>query len=302
MREFQRREEGWRGLASIAQGAGCTACWNDEQHVPFEDNVHVLLRKVRDIPEHLPSTMCSALRPSAVTFLLSFSINHPHTPLPRRCSQLGPEGLSRAHLLNEGIICRERLLIKGMLMTSQRTEQPRMDPADIVNKGTYNNATRERASGQEREGQAYCELSLYIPHPGTPTTLSVPTASFRSPALPGDRFSSVSQAPVVPLHDFLFHISKLLHVLCPLPHTLLSSRSIWWIPPWKFSSAITLFREDLAFLRTQQSCHLFPFQPCAPLTVLPVGLVVSFCMSGSLTRLGVPSRKDSSCSPPKPKP
>ncbi|KAJ8783122.1 hypothetical protein J1605_009730 [Eschrichtius robustus] len=40
--------------------------------------------------------------------------------------------------------------------------------------------------------------------------------SFRSPALPGDRFSSVSQAPVVPFHDFLFHISKLLHVALQL--------------------------------------------------------------------------------------
>lgn len=45
-----------------------------------------------------------------------------------------------------------------------------------------------------------------------------------------------------------------------------------------------------------------PAELPAPLTALPMALVASFCMSQSLTRLGVPWRKNSSCLSPKPKP
>lgn len=50
---------------------------------------------------------------------------------------MGPEGPVGPHLLrNEGIACRERLLLIDTLMTSARVGPPRMDPADLVKKET----------------------------------------------------------------------------------------------------------------------------------------------------------------------
>lgn len=43
-----------KGAGQRHTGSWLHCCWNEEQRVPFEDNVHVLLYKVRDIPEHLP--------------------------------------------------------------------------------------------------------------------------------------------------------------------------------------------------------------------------------------------------------
>lgn len=86
-----------------------------------------------------------------------------------------------------------------------------MDPGDIVNKGTYNNGTREWALGWESQGQT-CELSLYIPHPGTPATLFMPTA------LPGHPFSLMSQAPRVPTHGPFSSVPLSFCVCCILHH------------------------------------------------------------------------------------
>lgn len=119
-----------------SQGAGGTAHWN-ERDVPFEDNVHVLLIKSRTSLSIFPEQSAPLRGPQQSHFSYPSALTPP--PPLWRCSHLGAGGLSRPHLLNEGIICRERLLIKGMLMTSHRTEQPRIDPADIVNKRMYNN-------------------------------------------------------------------------------------------------------------------------------------------------------------------
>ena len=71
-----------------------------------------------------------------------------------RCSQLGPQDLARPHLLSEGIICREGVLIKGLLMTGWRIRQSRMDPANIMRTGKPavkpSNQTR-RPAGKARD-------------------------------------------------------------------------------------------------------------------------------------------------------
>ena len=91
-----------------------------------------------------------------------------------------PPGLARPHLLNEGIIGRERVLIKGMLVTSQRIRQPRMDPAHTMSKGkSALKPSNQRAGiklGKPETGLS-C-MKPMIPHPGTPATLFVLIASF----------------------------------------------------------------------------------------------------------------------------
>lgn len=224
--------------------------------MPFEDNVHVLLNK---------SGTSLSIRAEQYVPLWSLQQSHSsiHSalttpyPTPGRCSHLGPEGLSKPHLLNEGIICRERLLIKDTLMASQRTEHQEWVLVTWWIKGR---TTMEPASGHWA-GTAGTDLGVKPLH--SSPWHSSHTLHAHSP--PGHPFSLKSQAPLGPHPRAIpFCASELLGVLHPPSCTLLPSGSIWWIPPWKFSSAITLFREDLAFAPTQQSCPLFPFQVWAP--------------------------------------